>query len=87
MKIELVAIGLSAGSLTIAVVTLIVALRIFQSTRNSKQAVDERLEILREQQERLRLMYQDRSMLRRRTEKVTHGNGRGGASTRTSRTR
>jgi len=45
------------------VATLAIAARTLRSARRAEQAGDERLEILREQQERLKVMYQERRML------------------------
>jgi hypothetical protein len=63
VSMELIAIGLAAGALLIASATLFVGFRVLRSAHRAEQAGNERLEILREQQERLRVMYQDRRML------------------------
>jgi uncharacterized protein YlxW (UPF0749 family) len=47
----------------IGAVTLVTAARTLRSARRAERRGDERLEILREQQERLKLMYQERRML------------------------
>jgi biopolymer transport protein ExbB/TolQ len=47
----------------IGVTTLAIAARTLRSARRAERGGDERLEILREQQERLKLMYQERRML------------------------
>ncbi len=47
----------------IGVATLATALRTLRSARRAERGGDERLEILREQQERLKVMYQERRML------------------------
>jgi hypothetical protein len=47
----------------IGVATLATAARTLWSARRAERGGDERLEILREQQERLKLMYQERHML------------------------
>jgi hypothetical protein len=63
VNMELIAIGLAAGALLIASATLFVGFRVLRSAHRAEQAGNERLEILREQQERLRVMYQERHML------------------------
>jgi hypothetical protein len=63
VSMELIAIGLAAGALLIASATLFVGFRVLRSAHRAEQAGNERLEILREQQERLRVMYQERRML------------------------
>jgi hypothetical protein len=47
----------------IGLATLAIAARTLRSARRAERGGDERLEILREQQERLKLMYQERHML------------------------
>jgi hypothetical protein len=47
----------------IGVATLAIAVRTLRSARRAERGGNERLEILREQQERLKLMYQERRML------------------------
>ncbi len=47
----------------IGVTTLAIAARTLRSARRAERGGDERLEILREQQERLKLIYQERHML------------------------
>jgi hypothetical protein len=47
----------------IGVATLATAARTLRSARRAERGGDERLEILREQQERLKVMYQERHML------------------------
>jgi biopolymer transport protein ExbB/TolQ len=47
----------------IGVATLAIAARTLRSARRAERGGDERLEILREQQERLKVMYQERRML------------------------
>ena len=63
MNLELLAALLAGGSLAVSSAVLFVAWRLLRSTRRSEEAGNERLEILREQQERLKVMYQERSML------------------------
>jgi hypothetical protein len=57
------ALGLAGGSLLVSVTTLYVVLGVRRSTRRAERAGDERLEILREQQERLGLLREERRML------------------------
>lgn len=45
------------------VATLAIAARTLRSARRAERGGDERLEILREQQERLKVLYQERQML------------------------
>ena len=52
----------------IGVVTLVIAARTLRAARRAELGGDERLEILREQQQRLRLMYQERQMLQQELE-------------------
>jgi hypothetical protein len=47
----------------IGVATLVIVVRILRSARRAERGGDERLEILREQQERLKVLYQERRML------------------------
>jgi hypothetical protein len=47
----------------IGLATLAISARTLRSARRAERGGDERLEILREQQERLKLMYQERHML------------------------
>jgi hypothetical protein len=58
-----IALGLAGGSLVVSVTTLYVVLGVRRSTRRAERAGDERLEILREQQERLGLLREERRML------------------------
>jgi hypothetical protein len=58
-----IAIGLAAGALVIASAALLVGFRVLRSARRAERGGNERLEILREQQERLKLMHQERRML------------------------
>jgi hypothetical protein len=58
-----IAFGLAGSSLVLSAVTLYVALEVRRSTRRAEQAGDERLEILREQQERLAFLREGRSVL------------------------
>jgi hypothetical protein len=55
--------GILGLLVVIGVATLATAARTLRSTRRAEQGGDERLEILREQQERLKVMYQERHML------------------------
>jgi hypothetical protein len=47
----------------IGVATLVIAAHTLRSARRAERGGDERLEILREQQERLKVIYQERHML------------------------
>jgi hypothetical protein len=70
VSIELIAIGLAAGALVIASATLFVGFRVLRSAHRAERSGNERLEILREQQERLKLMYQERRMLEEELERL-----------------
>ncbi len=54
---------LAGSSLVVGVAVLIVVLRVLKSTRMEAQGGRERLEILREQQERLAIMHEERRLL------------------------
>ncbi len=59
-----VSIGVLAGVLSLtSIATLIVAWRTLSTVRRSEQAGDERPEILREQQQRLAYLHEERSAL------------------------
>ena len=58
-----IALGLAGGSLAVSVTTLYVVLGVRRSTRSVERSGDERLEILREQQERLGFLREERRML------------------------
>ncbi len=58
-----IALGLAGGSLFVSVTTLYVVLGVRRSTRRAERSGDERLEILREQQERLGVLREERRML------------------------
>ena len=70
MNLELLAVLLAGGSLAASVAVLFVGWRVLRSTRRSERAGNERLEILRQQQERLKVMYQERNMLREELERL-----------------
>jgi hypothetical protein len=70
VSLELVAVGLAAGALVIASATLLVGFRILRSAQRAERSGNERLEILREQQERLKLMRQERRMLEEELERL-----------------
>jgi hypothetical protein len=70
MSLEWVAVYISVGSLVVGLATLVVAWRVLRSARRSQQGGDERLEILREQQERLRIMHQERSVAHQELERL-----------------
>jgi hypothetical protein len=59
---EWVSVCLAVGSLAASVTTLVVALRILQSAHRSENSSEERLEILREQQQRLEFMHEERRL-------------------------
>ncbi len=58
-----VAIGIAGASLLLSAATLIIAWRVLKVVDQSKRAGDERLEILREQQNRLDYMHKERRLL------------------------
>ena len=58
-----IAFALAGGSLIVSVTILSVVLAVLRSTRRTERAGGERLEILREQQERLQFMRDERRML------------------------
>ena len=58
-----IAAGLAGGSLVVSVAVLVVAWLVLRSTRRAEQAGEERLEMLREQQERLLFLREERRML------------------------
>ena len=58
-----IAIGLTGSSLIVSVTILGVMLGVLRSTRRAEQSGEERLELLREQQERLGLLREERRML------------------------
>jgi hypothetical protein len=60
---EWIFVCLAVGSLLASVITLVVALRILQSAHRSENSGEERLQILREQQQRLEFMREERRLL------------------------
>jgi flagellar biosynthesis/type III secretory pathway M-ring protein FliF/YscJ len=64
VNLELLAALLAGGSLIVSLAVLVLVWRVLRNARRSRAASDERLEILREQQERLKIMGQERSMLK-----------------------
>ncbi len=70
MSLELLTVVLSGGSLSVSLAVLFVCWRVLGNTHRSRRVGDERLEILREQQERLKVMYQERSMLKEELERL-----------------
>jgi pyruvate/2-oxoglutarate dehydrogenase complex dihydrolipoamide acyltransferase (E2) component len=58
-----VALCLAGGALIVSTATLLIALRVWQSAYRSERAGEERLEILREQQQRLEFMREERRLL------------------------
>jgi hypothetical protein len=70
MNHELLTAVLSGGSLAVSLAVLVVCWRVLGNTNRSRRAGDERLEILREQQERLKVMYQERNILKEELERL-----------------
>ena len=68
MNLELLAVLLAGGSLSLSIAVLFVVWRVLRSARRTERAGDERLEILREQHERLKVIYQERGMLKEELE-------------------
>jgi hypothetical protein len=58
-----IVVALAGGTLIVGVTILGVVLAVLRSTRRAKRAGDERLEILREQQQRLGVLREERRML------------------------
>jgi hypothetical protein len=58
-----IAFALAGGSLILSAATLYVVLGVRRSTHRAERAGNERLEILREQQERLAFLHEERRML------------------------
>ncbi len=58
-----IAVALAGGSLIVGVTILGVVLAVLRTTRRTERAGDERLEILREQQQRLGVLREERRML------------------------
>ena len=63
-----IAIGLAGGSLAVSVAILVVVWLVLRSTRRAEQGGEERLEMLREQQERLGFLREERRMLKEELE-------------------
>jgi type II secretory pathway component PulJ len=63
MSLEWVAISLVGLSLALSAATLLIAWELLESTHRSERAGEERLEVLREQQERLKFMDEERRLL------------------------
>jgi septal ring factor EnvC (AmiA/AmiB activator) len=70
VNLELMAVLLGGCSLAVGLTVLFFGWRILRSTRRAERAGDERLEILREQQERLSLMYQEHETLHQELERL-----------------
>ena len=70
MNFELLTVVLSGGSLAVSLAVLMVCWRVLGNAYRSRRAGDEHLEILREQQERLKVMHQERSMLKEELERL-----------------
>ena len=58
-----IAIGLAGGSLLTSTTILYFVLKVLSSTHRAERAGEERLEILREQQQRLQFLHDERRML------------------------
>jgi hypothetical protein len=74
-----IAVGLTGGSLLATVTILYVVVRVLRSTHRVELAGDERLEILREQQQRLQFLREERRMLEEELEwrrSIMDGEGR-----------
>jgi cell shape-determining protein MreC len=63
MTSEWIVAGAAAGSLVIGVATLVLCVLVLGSVRRSKRTSEERLEILREQQERLEDLHEEHRLL------------------------
>jgi pyruvate/2-oxoglutarate dehydrogenase complex dihydrolipoamide acyltransferase (E2) component len=63
MSIVWVALCLAGGALVLSTATLLIAFRVWQSAKRSERAGGERLEILREQQQRLEFLREERHLL------------------------
>jgi flagellar biosynthesis/type III secretory pathway M-ring protein FliF/YscJ len=70
VNLELLAALLAGASLIVSLAVLLLAWRVLRNARRSREAGDERLEILRDQQERLKVMGQERSMLKDELERL-----------------
>ncbi len=57
------ALGLAGSSLIVSIATLYLVWGVRRSTRRAERSGDERLEILREQQDRLQVLREERRML------------------------
>jgi hypothetical protein len=78
MSLGWVTICLVGGSLIVSTATLFFAWQVLRSARRSERAGDERLEILREQQERLKFMNEERRLLLEELQRQRSvGNGAG----------
>lgn len=71
----------ASGTLAVGVVTLVVAVLILGSARRSEQVGEERLEMLREQRERLELLNAERRLLQEELEKQREATSDGSRST------
>lgn len=63
MSIEWISVCLAGGSLVISLAILILVWRVLVSARRTEETGDERLEMLREQRERLDFMHEERELL------------------------
>jgi hypothetical protein len=69
-EIVWLAVILAGASLVVSVAVLFIGWRILRSTHRSERAGNERLEILRENQERLKLSAQERNVLQQEVERL-----------------
>jgi hypothetical protein len=70
MNLALLTVVLAGGSLAVSLAVFFVCWRVLRNTHWSRRAGDERLEILREQQQRLKVMYQERNLLKEELERL-----------------
>jgi hypothetical protein len=63
MKFEWIVAGVAAGALAVGVATLVVALLVLGNVLRSMRMSEERLQILREQQERLEYLHKEHRLL------------------------
>jgi hypothetical protein len=77
---EWIAVGIAGSSLAVGLLTLVVVLLILRSVRQSKQAGDERLELLREQRQRLEFMNTERRLLEEELESQRRASAEGARS-------
>jgi hypothetical protein len=63
LSTEWIAVGVASGALVVSLLTLVVALLILRSARRSEHSGEERLEMMREQRERLNYLHEERRLL------------------------